>query len=141
MKTIIALSSAALGVFLLLSTTLVAACPLVVRAGAPKKSRVAVGGYCRINGAYTGATIPSAPGVRKRAFITNSDGDSFSIIDRNTYQVVKTLPVGDYPQALGVPPVRRNSARREQSRQELRKQAGQQRKNDCGDSPQDLIRH
>lgn len=97
MKTTIALSSAALGVFLLLSTTLVEACSLVVRAGAPKKSRVAVGGYCRINGARAAGATISAPGIRKRAFITNSDGDTFSIIDRNTYQVLKTLPVGDYP--------------------------------------------
>ena len=97
MKTSIPLSSAAIGVFFFLSTTLVEACPLVVRAGAPKKSRVAVGGYCRINGARGSGKMISAPTVRKRAFITNSDGDSFSIIDRNTYQVLKTLPVGDYP--------------------------------------------
>ncbi len=97
MKIVTVLLASLLGVFILLSSLPLVACPLVIRAGAPKKSRVATGGYCRINGANTGTATPSAPGVRKRAFITNSDGDSFSIVDRDTYQVVKTIPVGDYP--------------------------------------------
>jgi YVTN family beta-propeller protein len=78
-------------------TAVVEACPLVIRAGSPRKAQVSVGGYCRINGA-NGPTAPvSRVGVRERAFITNSDGDSFSIINRKSYEVVKTIPVGDYP--------------------------------------------
>ncbi len=73
------------------------ACPLVIRAGAPRKAQVTVGGYCRINGTLTQSAPVRRVGMRERAYITNSDGDSFSIVDRKTYQVLKTLPVGDYP--------------------------------------------
>lgn len=73
------------------------ACPLVISAGPKQHLQTMMGGYCRINGASNPAAPPTGPHVRRRAFITNSDGDSLSIIDRDTYRVVKTLQVGDYP--------------------------------------------
>ncbi|MFQ5542663.1 MAG: YncE family protein, partial [Candidatus Binatia bacterium] len=91
------LLAAFLGGLLLIAPSVPEACPLVVRTGAPQKARVTIGGYCRINGANSLAAHVSGPEVRRRAFVTNSDGDSVSIIDRDTYQVVKTMPVGDYP--------------------------------------------
>ncbi|HEX9880795.1 MAG TPA: glutaminyl-peptide cyclotransferase [Candidatus Binatia bacterium] len=91
------MSAVALTALMILSAVPTEACSLVVRAGAAKKSRVAAGGYCRINGARGLALPTSAAEVRQRAFITNSDGDSISIIDRKNYNVIKTLPVGDYP--------------------------------------------
>ncbi len=87
----------ALLLIIIIAPSVTEACPLVVRIGAPEKARVAIGGYCRINGATSSATHVSGPEARRRAFVTNSDGDSVSIIDRDTYQVVKTMPVGDYP--------------------------------------------
>ncbi|TAJ76450.1 hypothetical protein EPO44_21350 [bacterium] len=83
------------GLLMLPSTT--EACPLVIRAGPKQHLQTTTGGYCRINGASNPAAPPTGPQVRRRAFISNSDGDSVSIIDRDTYKVVKTLPVGDYP--------------------------------------------
>ncbi len=82
---------------LFLLTAAVEACPLVIRAGSPRKAQATVGGYCRINGSGRPTAPVSRVGVRERAFITNSDADSFSIVDRKTYQVLKTMPVGDYP--------------------------------------------
>jgi len=73
------------------------ACSLVIRAGAEKKARVNIGGYCQINGKNNPVALSTGPEVRRRAFVTNSDGDSLSIIDRDTYKVVKTIKVGDYP--------------------------------------------
>jgi len=73
------------------------ACPLVIRTGAKQSAQAMIGGYCRINGSPITAAPTTGAQVRRRAFITNSDGDSVSIIDRDTYQVLKTLPVGDYP--------------------------------------------
>lgn len=73
------------------------ACPLVISAGPKQHLQATLGGYCRLNGGTNTAAPLTGPQVRRRAFITNSDGDSIAIIDRDTYRVVKTLPVGDYP--------------------------------------------
>jgi YVTN family beta-propeller protein len=59
-----------------------------------------MGSYCRINGmvGMAGSTAANGTGqVKRRAYVSNSDGDSISIIDRQTYQVVQTHKVGDYP--------------------------------------------
>ena len=72
-------------------------CPLVIRAGSPQKARVSLGGYCKVNGASGTVAQVQAPDARRRAFVANSDSDSLSVIDRDTYKVIKTLPVGDYP--------------------------------------------
>ena len=96
------LQAAALGGLFLVATPETQACPLVIRAGAKQNLQAMMGGYCRINGTHTAATPLVGPEVRRRAFVSNSDGDSVSIIDRDTYQVVKTLPVGDYPHHMTV---------------------------------------
>lgn len=86
-----------LGWFFFLPPTETQACPLVIRVGTKQSLQAITGGYCRINGTHTAATPLVGHEVRRRAFISNSDGDSVSIIDRDTYQVIKSLPVGDYP--------------------------------------------
>ena len=91
------LHAAVLGGLFLVATPQTHACPLVIRTGPKQSSQALMGGYCRINGSHTAATPLVGPEVRRRAFISNSDGDSVSIVDRETYQLVKTLPVGDYP--------------------------------------------
>ena len=73
------------------------ACPLVIRTGAKQSAQAMIGGYCRIYGTHGNAAPVSGGEVRRRAFVSNSDGDSVSIIDRDSYQLLKTLPVGDYP--------------------------------------------
>ena len=88
---------ALLGGLLFTAAPTAQACPLVIRVGAKQSLQAMMGGYCRINGAQTHAAPLSGPQVRRRAFVSNSDGDSVSIIDRDTYKVVKTLRVGDYP--------------------------------------------
>ena len=77
--------------------TLSYACPLVIKTGPKQNYQAMIGGYCRIYGSPANAAPVSGGEVRRRAFVTNSDGDSVSIIDRESYQVLKTLPVGDYP--------------------------------------------
>ena len=72
-------------------------CPLIIKAGARQNLQAMMGGYCRINGGHGPAAAPTGPEVRRRAFISNSDGDSVSIIDRDNYRLIKTLRVGDYP--------------------------------------------
>ena len=86
-----------LAAFLLVPAATSHACPLVIRTGAKQSAQAMIGGYCRINGLQNNVAPPTGSQVRRRAFITNSDGDSVSIVDRDTYQVLKTLPVGDYP--------------------------------------------
>jgi len=90
---------ALLGGILVLAPQATEACPLVIRAGAKQSLQATMGGYCRINGGHSPGSPPGAPAseVRRRAFISNSDGDSISIIDRDSYKVLKTLRVGDYP--------------------------------------------
>lgn len=83
--------------FYLVTPQLSHSCPLVISAGPKQNLQTMMGGYCRINGHQTSAAALEGPQVRRRAYVTNSDGDSVSIIDRDTYQVVKTLRVGDYP--------------------------------------------
>jgi YVTN family beta-propeller protein len=78
------------------------ACPLVIGSGPKQNYQAMMGGYCRINGSHKSSAHSAGPEVRKRAFVTNSDGDSVSIIDRESYQVVKTLRVGDYPHHMTV---------------------------------------
>ncbi len=73
------------------------ACPLVIKVGAKQSLHAMMGGYCRINGTQNAPTPTTGSQVRRRAFVSNSDGDSVSIIDRDTYQVLKSLRVGDYP--------------------------------------------
>ncbi len=97
MKVSTCLAASTLAGLFLITPPASKACSLVVRAGAEKKARVTIGGYCRITGTNNPAAPLTGPEVRRRAFVTNSDGDSVSIIDRDTYQVVKTFPVGDYP--------------------------------------------
>ncbi|MBI4489228.1 MAG: beta-propeller fold lactonase family protein [Deltaproteobacteria bacterium] len=82
---------------LLMLPPITEACPLVIRAGAKQNLQAMMGGYCRINGSQRTATPLTGPEVRRRAFVTNSDGDSVSIIDRISYKVLNTLKVGDYP--------------------------------------------
>jgi YVTN family beta-propeller protein len=96
------LQAAALSGLFLVATPQTHACPLVIRAGPKQSLQTMVGGYCRINGTHTPGAGLVGPEVRRRAFISNSDGDSLSIIDRETYQVLKTLPVGDYPHHMTV---------------------------------------
>ena len=89
--------AAVLAAVLAANTPQADACPLVISAGPKQQLQTMMGGYCRINGATHSAAAPTGPQVRRRAYVSNSDGDSISIIDRDTYKVVKTLPVGDYP--------------------------------------------
>lgn len=91
------LQTAILAGLLLLVAPPSEACPLVIHAGPKQNLEAMMGGYCRINGSQKLASPTNGAAVRRRAFVTNSDGDSVSIIDRDTYKVVKTLPVGDYP--------------------------------------------
>ncbi|MBI2348064.1 MAG: beta-propeller fold lactonase family protein [Deltaproteobacteria bacterium] len=93
----IAPAAALAGGLFFLTPTATEGCPLVISAGPKQGLQAMMGGYCRINGATNPAAPMTGPHVRRRAFITNSDGDSISIIDRDTYKVVKTLQVGDYP--------------------------------------------
>jgi YVTN family beta-propeller protein len=86
-----------LGVLFLVVASTTEACPLVIRVGAKQSIHAMMGGYCRINGSQRNPTPISGSQVRRRAFITNSDADSVTIIDRDSYQVTKTLKVGDYP--------------------------------------------
>ena len=89
--------AALLGGLMLIPPPTIEACPLVISAGPKQNLQATMGGYCRINGATNHGAPPVGPQVRRRAFVTNSDGDSVSIIDRDSYKVLKTLPVGDYP--------------------------------------------
>ena len=93
----IAVSAAIMAGLLVVARPEVQACPLVISAGSKQQLQAMMGGYCRINGAILSAAAPTGPQVRRRAYISNSDGDSVSIIDRDTYKLVKTLRVGDYP--------------------------------------------
>ncbi len=45
------------------------ACSLVIRAGAEKKARVNIGGYCQINGKNNPVALSTGPEVRRRAFV------------------------------------------------------------------------
>lgn len=90
-------SAAILAGLLVMAAPAAEGCPLVISAGPKQQLQAMMGGYCRINGASHSAAAPTGPQVRRRAFISNSDGDSVSVIDRDAYKVVKTLPVGDYP--------------------------------------------
>lgn len=89
--------AALLGGLMLIPPPTIEACPLVISAGPKQHLQATMGGYCRINGATIHGAPPVGPQVRRRAIVTNSDGDSVSIIDRDSYKVLKTLPVGDYP--------------------------------------------
>jgi YVTN family beta-propeller protein len=74
------------------------ACPLVIKSGPRQNYQATLGGYCRIYGTGGLAAAPVGGGeVRRRAFVSNSDGDSITIIDRDNYKVLKTLRAGDYP--------------------------------------------
>lgn len=91
------LAAAILGSVFLFAPLEAYACPLVIGVGSKQRLQVVTGGYCRINGTRNAAAPISGPDVRRRAFISNSDGNSIAIIDRDTYQMIKTLPVGRYP--------------------------------------------
>ena len=93
----ILLSAGLLAGLLVIPPPTTVACPLVVRTGPKQNYQAILGGYCRIYGSPGNAAPVSGGEVRRRAFVSNSDGDSVSIIDRDTYQVLKTLAVGDYP--------------------------------------------
>ena len=85
------------GLILVITPSAIEPCPLVIRTGAKQSLQAMMGGYCRINGGTHQSGPLSGPQIKRRAFVTNSDGDSVSIIDRDTYKVIKTLRVGDYP--------------------------------------------
>src|SRR5436309_15632254 len=64
-----------------------AACPLVIKSGPRQNYQATLGGYCRIYGIGGLAAAPVNGGeVRRRAFVSNSDGDSITIIDRDNYK-------------------------------------------------------